>query len=232
VGDMTQASHAPPPKKEALTYFNESLISVVPPNCPDVKLGALSECREVIFCGPNVIEKMSCVSRSTIGSYSNIGVASYAADSQVGRYCSIGARVSIGGYEHPQDWLGLTSYQWGKNTEELVSPEAQAQLSGNQAPKQPLTHIGSDVWIGDNAVVKKGVSIGNGVIIGAGSVVTKDVPEFAIVIGVPARIARFRFPNDLRIAISDSKWWDFDLEEIAHLPFPQVGVSLTRLRTR
>jgi virginiamycin A acetyltransferase len=210
-----------PPKKKALTHFNESFVSEVLPNFPDVKLGAMSECREVIFNGPNVIEKMTAVGRSTIGSYSNIGVASYVSDSDVGRYCSIGARVSIGGYEHPQDWLGLTSHQWGKNTQQLVSAEAQELLSGNQAPKQPITYVGNDVWIGDNAVIKKSVSIGSGGIVGAGSVVTKDVPEFSIVVGVPARILRFRFPVDLRSAISASKWWDLDLEEIAHLPFSQ-----------
>ena len=73
--------------------------------------------------------------------------------------------------------------------------------------------IGNDVWIGVNAVIKRGVKVGNGAVIGANSFVNKDVPDFAIVAGTPARIIKYRFEEEKRNKISVTNWWNKDLDE-------------------
>ena len=76
------------------------------------------------------------------------------------------------------------------------------------------TIIGNDVWVGYGATILRGVNIGNGAIIGAGAVVTKDVPPYAVVAGVPAKIIRFRFDDNKIDSLQKSNWWDkpFDYE--------------------
>lgn len=225
--DWLNASvHMNPP----ITLTEVSLESRRHPLDASVILGALSECRDAVFLGPNSIEKLACVNRSVVGGYTNLGVASYIADADVGRYCSIGARVSIGGYEHPLDWVGTASYQWGKSASDLVDDRALERLRQNQEPVQLRTRIGSDVWIGDNAVVRRGVVIGNGVVVGAGSVVTKDVPDYAIVVGAPARVLRFRFPENVRVQLARTCWWNMDLEELSTFPLSSVEKFLDSLK--
>jgi len=217
---------------ENITFINQSVDTKSAPGFDGLVLGALAQALSSVFEGPNVVERMGCVNRSKIGGYSNVGFASYLADCVVGRYCNIGARVSIGGYEHPQDWLGITAYQWGKSTEPLVSSAIQRLLESNPPPRQRTTVIGSDVWIGDNSVVKRGVTIGDGVIVGAGCVVTRDVPPYAVVIGVPARVHRFRFELDIRQELLSSRWWEMELEELADLPFRSIADCVRTLSER
>jgi len=76
------------------------------------------------------------------------------------------------------------------------------------------THIGNDVWIGGNVLIKAGVSVGDGAVIGMGSVVTKDVPPYAIVAGCPARVIRKRFEDPIIEKLLKIKWWNFDEERL------------------
>ena len=217
---------------EPLTLTTPRLEVFVHPGNPQVVLGPLSVCREAMFQGPNSIEQLACVNRSMMGGYTNLGVASYIADADIGRYCSIGARVSIGGYEHPLDWVGTTSYQWGKSAQDLVSSQAYARLCQLLEPRQSRTSIGSDVWVGDNAVIKRGVAIGNGAVVGSGSVVTNDVPDYAIVVGVPARLIRFRFSEEIRVRLAQSEWWELELEDLSTYPLASVKEFLRAFEGR
>ncbi len=211
------------------TFVNKEFVDKKVPGSNGLVIGILAQTFSSSFEGPNVLEKLACVNRSEVGGFTNFGVASYTADCHVGRFCNIGARVSIGGFEHPQDWLGITSYQWGKSAKGVVSEEIVSLLELNEAPPQKDTFIGSDVWIGDNAVIKRGVSIATGAIVGAGSVVTKDVPPFGIAVGVPSSIIRFRFSLAIRQQILETKWWERDLGELAKLPLQSVEDCLIQL---
>jgi len=73
--------------------------------------------------------------------------------------------------------------------------------------------IGNDVWIGTRAIILRGVSIGDGAVIGANAVVTKNVPSFSIVCGVPAKVRRLRLTEEARSRVLSSKWWKSDLDE-------------------
>ena len=126
-----------------------------------------------------------------------IGYRSYANNSllrniEVGRFCSIGRRCSLGAAKHSTN--SVTSHP---------------DFAPQDFARDPQTTVGNDVWIGDNVVIVAGVRVGDGSVIGGGSVVTKDVPPYAIVGGVPARLIRDRFPADLAAALQKTEWWAY-----------------------
>jgi tetrahydrodipicolinate N-succinyltransferase len=89
--------------------------------------------------------------------------------------------------------------------------------------------IGNDVWMGHNVNVLGGVTVGDGAIIAAGSIVTKDVPPYGIVAGVPATLKRLRFPEKTVERLLRVKWWDLELEMLSGLPFRDIDRSLDAL---
>jgi acetyltransferase-like isoleucine patch superfamily enzyme len=162
----------------------------------------------------------SAINRSEIGSYSNLGVGSYVSDSVIGRYSLIGSRVSIGGFSHPLNYLSIGAFQWGQNLKHWGFPEELSnKFDSRLRPATKSTVIGSDVWIGDNSVLIAGIKIGNGAVIGAGSIVTKDVPPFAIMVGNPATLIRFRFNKHLIESLESKKWWEKELPELVGVDF-------------
>ncbi|CAN1484891.1 WbbJ Acetyltransferase (isoleucine patch superfamily) [Candidatus Nanopelagicaceae bacterium] len=180
----------------------------------------LAEIRNSFLSGHNVVGMYSTINRSTFGSFSNIGVSSYISDSIVDRFTLIGSRVSIGGFNHPLSYLSIGAFQWGQSLEEWgYSEDFSKNFESGLRPTKIQTEIGSDCWIGDNSVVLAGTKLGHGCVVGAGSVVTKDVPPYAIVVGNPARVIRFRFSEDLILRLLETRWWESDIEELVGLDF-------------
>jgi serine acetyltransferase len=92
---------------------------------------------------------------------------------------------------------------------------AQARkILGKPVFPEPVTEVGNDVWIGHNAVIMSGVSVGNGAIIGANAVVTRDVPHYAIVAGAPAKVIGYRYEEKIVNELLESKRWEWSDEEI------------------
>ena len=135
---------------------------------------------------------------SDLSSYTYVGMNSAITKSAIGRYCSIGNNVSIGPGEHDLSRISTNILFSSSPFDELTQKEC---------------IIGHDVWIGVDSIIKRGVKIGNGAVIGANSVVTKDVPSYAIVAGSPAKILRYRFSKEKIANILASKWWEHDLEQ-------------------
>lgn len=93
-------------------------------------------------------------------------------------------------------------------------------MRAEDMPVKGDTVIGNDVWIGRGATIMPGVKIGNGAVIGSMAVVAKDVPDYAIVAGNPARIIRYRFDQETIDFLNDLEWWDFSDEQIDEaIPF-------------
>lgn len=122
----------------------------------------------------------------------------------VGRYCSIGGQVSIGAGGHPMETAGLFNAP-------LIFGGRRRRL-GN--PDHPAV-VGNDVWIGAGARILSGLTIGDGAVIAAGAVVTKDVPAFTVVGGVPARSLRQRFEPAVASLVAEFAWWELDPEQLA-----------------
>jgi len=152
---------------------------------------------------------------NTIITNSTIGRCTYFAGSKVGNtsigaFCSIAQGTCIGGMgSHPVDLISTHPLFYSSTP--LVGLTFN---NSNLYEDQKRTHIGNDVWIGQNAIILDGVKIGNGSIVAAGAVVTKDVPDYAVVAGVPAKVIKFRFvPEDI-IYLNKLKWWDLPINEL------------------
>lgn len=123
----------------------------------------------------------------------------------IGRYVSIGPDVRIYRANHPIDWPSTHPFFYDPRLK--VVPHSLVE-------ERPLD-IGHDVWIGTRAIVLPGCGrIGIGAVIGAGAVVTRDVPDFAVVTGTPARVMRYRFSPDEQTAVLESKWWEQSIEQL------------------
>ncbi|MGN7726627.1 CatB-related O-acetyltransferase [Luteimonas sp. 22616] len=157
----------------------------------------------------------------------------------IGRYSSIGPNVIIGETDHPTDWLTTSplphSATWREKYFQLPGSAYSEPLSDaakSRLPAQTPVVIGNDVWIGANVVIRCGVTIGDGAICAAGSIVTKDVPPYAIVGGVPAKLIRMRFDEELVGRLLHAQWWNYDAVDLDGLPFHDVEAAVDALQLR
>ena len=139
------------------------------------------------------------VRHSTLGEYSGVGRSSKITHCIIGKFSSISWDCTINAVSHPYSTLSTHAFSYVPYIGGFVS-------NRNQEYKQVI--IENDVWIGANVVVMPGVKICNGAIIGAGSVVTKDIPPYAIAVGVPAKIIKFRFSQEVVDQLVVLNWWD------------------------
>ncbi|WP_325175504.1 CatB-related O-acetyltransferase [Cereibacter sphaeroides] len=155
-----------------------------------------------------------------------------------GRYCALAAGTVIGTHEHPTDWLttSRTAY-WPQvyGWDELVAPDRASDIRAGKRPftgSCPVTEIGNDVWIGQGCFIKSGVKIGHGAIIGARSVVTRDVPPYAVVLGTPGRVVRLRFAEPLVERLLALQWWRYSIYDLFAAPFDDVARAIDVIEDR
>lgn len=155
------------------------------------------------------IEAGSHIVNSVFGKYSFCGYDCEILNCEVGSFCSIANNVIIGGAMHPIDWVSMSPvFYEGRDSIEK-------KFSTHKRDIAKTTYIEHDVWIGRNAIIKQGVKIGVGSIIGMGSVVTKDVEPYTIVAGCPAKLIRKRFDSEICSKLLKSKWWEYSDEQLA-----------------
>lgn len=150
------------------------------------------------------------VTHSKMGRYSYLGRKSRLIYTEVGDFCSIAGGAVIGMGTHTLKNISTSSIFTEKNN---GTKHSWIEESVVEQPFEKVI-IGSDVWIGSDVMVLGGVTIGNGAIIGARALVTKDIPPFAIVGGVPAKIIRYRFPEEQVRKLEDLKWWTWSEEKL------------------
>jgi len=151
------------------------------------------------------------VSHSTLGDYSYCVENTQIAYASIGKFANIASHVRIYASMHPMERASLHHFSY--RSAWYFEGEADDQDFFDWRAGQGIT-IGHDTWIGHGAVVMPGVSIGNGAIIGANAVVTKDVADFAIAVGVPARTIRQRFSDDIAGRLDTLAWWDWEHDRL------------------
>lgn len=143
-----------------------------------------------------------------VGKYTYISTNCIICKTKIGNYCSIAGNCIVSAGKHPVNMVSTSPvfYASKNNLNKCFNVAEFTEFDE--------TVIGNDVWIGVNAFIKGGISIGDGAIIGAYSVVTKDVEPYTIVAGNPARVIRKRFDDAVIEALQKSKWWELDEIEL------------------
>lgn len=156
---------------------------------------------------------------------------------RIGRYCSFGEEVQIGRQNHPMSWMSTSpvfylqdrvfdldgGFEGAKEYHEFK------HVHSEPATRPKVTTIGNDVWIGHRAYIAAGVTIGDGAIVGAEAVVTKDVPAYAVVAGNPAVIKKFRLPEQWISPMLRTRWWRFAPWQLTHIEMNSYQNVITEI---
>lgn len=158
-----------------------------------------------------------------IGMYTHGGCFvphAFGRNTTIGRYSSVARSAFAATLNHPMDRKSMHGYFFNPNL----------GYCADEREYSPL-NIGNDVWLGHNSVIMPSVeSIADGAVVGAGAVVFKDVPAYAVVVGNPGRVVRYRFPSDIIAQLLEERWWDRSIEDLAHdlNPFTESCTPLDR----
>lgn len=147
---------------------------------------------------------------------------------KIGRYCSIARNCEIGVASHPINYMSTHSFQY--HTAQFPKyPGYKDSVRRVKHRAHPDTVIGNDVWIGAKAVILSGITIGDGAVIAAGSVVTKDVPPYAVVGGIPAKLIKYRFGHSEITELLRLRWWELPFEKLGNLSFDNIRLCISEL---
>lgn len=168
-----------------------------------------------------------------VGAFTYFNGACEVFHAKIGRYCSIAPDVIIGPGEHPTDLLSTHPFVFGGGGNRFKGvPEYEAIcLNGGSTIRHRETIIGNDVWIGARAYISQGVTLGDGCVVAAGAVVTRDVEPYAIVGGVPARKIRMRFEPQIVERLIALEWWNLSLDRrfVGDLDFREVEACVAEI---
>jgi phosphonate metabolism protein (transferase hexapeptide repeat family) len=179
---------------------------------------SLTECR----LGPWTEVMAGCrLERVELGAYSYLAGEVDAIDTTIGRFSSIALRVRLNPGNHPMERATQHHCTYRRRQYGFAADDDAAFFAWRRDQR---CRIGNDVWIGHAAVVMAGVEVGDGAVVGAGAVVTRDVAPYSVVGGVPARLIRPRLPRELAERLHAIAWWDWDratlVERAADLALP------------
>lgn len=193
--------------------------------------------KKTVFAGYNVIHNNVNIVNSSLGYASYVGKNCIMPNVVIGSYCSISGNVEVLPYTHPTSIHVSTHPAFFSLLKQAGFTFAKKQLFQEQLffdkEKGVNVKIGNDVWIGSNVLILGGVEIGDGAIIAAGSIVLKNVPTYAIIGGVPAKVIKYRFHEDQVKFLLKIKWWDKSpkwLAENAEL-FSNIENFISKLNT-
>ena len=145
----------------------------------------------------------------SLGDYSYIAKNSSVSNCAIGKFCSIGPNFCCGLGLHPTNGISTAPMFYS-----ITRQNGMTLCKENKVEESKQTIIGNDVFIGANVTVLDGVRISDGVVIGAGAVVVDDIPPYAIVVGVPAKVVKYRFDEKTIETLLEKRWWDGIEEEL------------------
>jgi acetyltransferase-like isoleucine patch superfamily enzyme len=170
----------------------------------NLRIGQMSSTRNCRFGKYNTLYSNVSLTDVELGDFTYIADNTSISRTSIGRFCSIGPNVRCGLGKHPAKKFVSTHPAF-------FSTKKQSQLAfvhEKLFDELVTTQIGHDVWIGANALILDGVVVGNGAIVAAGAVVTKNVPPYAVVGGVPAKVIKYRFSPEEIVFLQKFEWWN------------------------
>lgn len=171
-------------------------------------ISPLTDIDKVILYGRNIVHAYTMLHGGkknyiTVGYATTFGLSCIVTGNvEIGSYCQFGSHISVHSSDHP------ITYGTTYINERLFGGIARSGCNDKKVI------IGNDVWIGDQTNILKGVSIGNGAIIGAGAVVTKDIPAYGIAVGNPAKVTKKRFDDKIIDFFNILRWWELSFEDL------------------
>jgi acetyltransferase-like isoleucine patch superfamily enzyme len=185
-------------------------------------------------------------SGSKIGAHSFVGKSCGFNNTpiEIGRFCSIASDITFGPAEHPVSHFATSNVFYARNpptgngavykkfAEKSRKTLDDARNRKHQALDKNFVTLGNDVWVGMNVIVRKGVTINTGAVVGSCAFVSKDVEPYAIMGGVPARLIRPRFDESVINSLMKTQWWNLELETMVDYPFHDPAEIARRLEQR
>ena len=170
-------------------------------------------CNKSKIEGPCSISRDCNIKNSSLGRYTCLSRSSNIMNASVGRFVSIGPECMIGGLgSHPTDQYSTSPFTYSINN--VVSKAIGSTGFNLNIIENEQVIIGHDVWLGARCIILDGVKIGIGAIIGANTIIAKNVPPYAICYGSPPTIVRYRFDEEIISELLKSQWWNNELGEI------------------
>jgi len=194
------------------------------------KLGLHCKIHNCLFEGLNSVSDESKLLNCCLGYATYIGRSSELYMTKLGKYCSIADHVFSCVGNHPLHFMSTHPAFYYDTSKQIGYSFHTGSSLYRDTIKYPLGEtqysvvIGNDVWIGSHSLLLGGIKIGDGAVIAAGAVVTHDVPDYAVVGGVPAKIIKYRFDRMTIQRLQDSKWWNLSIEEVKKR-FTDFGVK-------
>lgn len=146
---------------------------------------------------------------TSVGDYSYIGPNSRLVYTHIGKFCSIAGNVYVGMGKHSLNYISTSSLFTAE-----INGTRRSWVKNTVYEEYERVTIGNDVWIGARAMIIGGIKVGDGAVIGAGAIVTKDIPPYAVVAGVPAKVIRYRFSQEQIDALLAHPWWNLPEEQL------------------
>lgn len=179
-----------------------------------------------------------------VGAFTYINGGSFFDIKSIGRYCSIAFGCFTAPAEHPITFLSTSPFQYSYENRWPTSDLWNTYKERNKnsfgrnlknrldvVAKKSIV-IGNDVWIGQNVTILRGVTIGNGAVLASNTVITKDVPDYAIIGGIPGKLIKYRFSEEIIEKLLKLRWWDLSLELLDDTPFENIEKSIEILEEK
>lgn len=197
--------------------------------------GQVYKSARLIFEPPITLGEVDIYGGGFFGAYTYFRSGAVGSLQKIGRYCSVGPGVDIGHGNHPTTFLSTHPFQYGASSFGYWDEFREFSNGLTKVPSDVVKYapiIGNDVWIGAKVVINRGVTIGDGAVIAAGSVVTKDVPPYSIVGGVPAKVIKMRFSDSIISELIELKWWRFEPQSFNNVDFSDIRKSIDEIKER
>ncbi|ATP43822.1 transferase [Pseudomonas putida] len=180
--------------------------------------------------GPVRLGAVTIASKCVIGKYSYLGSGcKIGSSTRIGNYCSISTNVNIGPGSYPTSLLSSHPFQFSDKLFTTVTHYKNVNRVKRQST-QPGAVLGHDVWIGQDVIILRGVKIAHGAVVEAGSVVTDDVPAYAVVAGSPAKVIGYRFDSNTIAQLLELKWWTLNPIEMSGVVFSDIDTAIEQIK--